>query len=58
MLSLQEEEGRAKVWLGLVLGLLVCVVLIPCVICVTLLIAGPQIGNVFSRVSSGLEAGG
>ena len=58
MLCLQEEEGRARVWLGLALGVLVCVVLIPCVTCVTLLIAGPQIGNVFSRVSSGLGAGG
>jgi len=58
MLYLQEEEGRAKVWLGLGLGLAIIVVLIPCIACVTLLILGPQIGNIFSRVSSGLEAGG
>jgi len=57
MLCLQEEEGRARVWLGLGLGVLVCVVLIPCVTCVTLLIAAPQIGNVFSRINSGLEVG-
>ena len=58
MLPLQEEEGRAKVWLGLGLGLAVIVVLIPCLTCVSLLVFGPQIGNIFSRVTSGLEAGG
>ena len=58
MLYLQEEEGRAKLWLGLGLGLAVIVVLILCIACVTLLMVGPQIGNVFSRVTSGLEAGG
>ena len=57
MLYLQEEQGRAKVWLGLGLGLAVIVVLIPCITCLTLLVFGPQIGNIFSRVSSGLEAG-
>jgi hypothetical protein len=57
MLYLQEE-GRGKVWLAIGLALLVCVVFVPCVSCVIMLIAGPQIGNVFSRVSSGLEAGG
>jgi len=39
------------------LGLAVIVVLIPCITCLTLLVFGPQIGNIFSRVSSGLEAG-
>ena len=58
MLNLHEEEGRAKVWLGLGLGLAVIVVLIPCLTCVSLLVFGPQIGNIFSRVTSGLEAGG
>jgi hypothetical protein len=53
-----EEEGRSKVWVAIGLAVLVCVVLIPCITCVTLLILGPQIGNVFSRINSGLEAGG
>jgi hypothetical protein len=58
MLYLHEEEGRAKVWLGLGLGLAVIVVLIPCITCLALVVFGPQIGNIFSRVNSGLEAGG
>lgn len=53
-----EEEGRGRVWVAIGLAVVVCVVLIPCITCVTLLIAGPQIGNVFSRINSGLEAGG
>jgi hypothetical protein len=53
-----EEEGRGKVWLAIGLAILACVVLIPCITCVTLLVLGPQIGNVFSRINSGLEAGG
>jgi hypothetical protein len=57
MLDLQEE-GRGKVWLAIGLALLVCVVLVPCVTCLMLTLLGPQIGNVFSGVTSGLEAGG
>jgi hypothetical protein len=58
MLYWQQEEGRAKLWLGLGLAPAVVVVLIPCLTCVILLVFGPQIANIFSRVSSGLEAGG
>ncbi len=57
MLYLQEE-GRGKVWLAIGLAVLVIVVVIPCITCLVLLIAGPAIGNVFSRIESGLEAGG
>jgi hypothetical protein len=53
-----DEEGRSKVWVAIGLAVLVCVVLVPCMTCVALLIAGPAIGNVFSRINSGLEAGG
>lgn len=56
MLSLLEEEGQAKVGyaLGLVVVLIVVLVLVICCTCATLLVLGPQIGNVFSRISSGL----
>jgi hypothetical protein len=56
MLYLQEE-GRGRVWVALGLAVLVCVVLVPCVTCLVLLIAGPAIGNVFSRIESGLDVG-
>jgi hypothetical protein len=57
MLYLQEE-GRGRVWLAIGLAVLVIVVIIPCVTCAMLLVLGPQIGNIFSRIESGLEAGG
>jgi len=56
MLSLLEEEGQAKVGyaLGLVVVVIVVLVLVVCCTCAILLVLGPQIGNVFSRISSGL----
>jgi hypothetical protein len=57
MLYLQEE-GRARTWLALGLALLIIVVLIPCVTCAMLMILGPEIGNIFSRIESGLGPGG
>ena len=56
MLSLLEEEGQAKVGyaVGLVVLLIFVLVLVVCCTCAILLLLGPQIGNVFSRISSGL----
>ena len=56
MLCLLEEEGQAKVGtaVGLVVVVIVVLVLVVCCTCAILLLLGPQIGNVFSRVSSGL----
>ncbi len=60
MLYLLEEEGQAKVGtaVGLVVVLIVVLVLVVCCTCATLLVLGPQIGNVFSRVNSGLSGVG
>ena len=56
MLSLFEEKGQAKVGyaVGLVVVVIAVLVLVVCCTCAILLVLGPQIGNVFSRISSGL----
>ena len=61
MLYLQEEEGRAKVWLGLGLGLAVIVVLIPCLTCLPCWCSARRLGTssaasaaAWRRVASGM----
>ena len=49
MLFLQREDGQGLVEYALVL------VLVAVVIIAILTLLGPQIGNVFSRITSGLE---
>ena len=60
MVYLQHEEGRAKVGcgVGLVVALVAILALVACVTCALLLVLGPQIGNVFSSIESGLGAAG
>ncbi|MBI5302570.1 MAG: hypothetical protein HY868_10560 [Chloroflexi bacterium] len=43
-----------KVLIGIVVVIVACVLIVCCTIAVLLLL-GPQIGNVFSRVTSGLQ---
>ncbi len=50
MLFLQREEGQGLVEYALVL------VLVAVVVIAILTLLGPQIGNVFSRIVSGLDA--
>ena len=52
MLYHPREEGQGLVEYALIL------VLVAIVVIAILMILGPQIGNVFSRVTSGLEAAG
>ncbi len=52
MLWLPQEEGQGLVEYALILVLITIVVL------AILIILGPQIGNVFSRVTSGLQSAG
>ena len=52
MLYHPREEGQGLVEYALIL------VLVAIVVIAILMILGPQIGNVFSRVTSGLSAGG
>ncbi len=56
MLCLLEEEGQAKVGyaVGLVVVVIAVLVLVVCCTCAILLVLGPQIGNVFSGITSGL----
>ena len=49
MLFLQREEGQGLVEYALVL------VLVAIVVIAILTLLGPQIGNVFSRITSGLD---
>jgi pilus assembly protein Flp/PilA len=50
MLFLNREEGQGLVEYALIL------VLVAVVIIAILTLLGPQIGNVFSRITSGLDA--
>jgi pilus assembly protein Flp/PilA len=52
MLYLPQEEGQGMVEYALIL------VLVAIVVIAILLLLGPQIGNIFSRITSGLLAGG
>ena len=52
MLYHPREEGQGLVEYALIL------VLVAIVVIAILMILGPQIGNVFSRVTHGLSAGG
>ena len=49
MLFLQREEGQGLVEYALIL------VLVAIVVILILTLLGPQIGNVFSRITSGLD---
>ena len=49
MLWLPQEEGQGLVEYALIL------VLVALVVIVILMVLGPQIGNVFSRITSGLQ---
>lgn len=49
MLFLQREEGQGLVEYALIL------VLVAIVVIAILTLLGPQIGNVFSRITSGLQ---
>jgi pilus assembly protein Flp/PilA len=51
MLFLRHEEGQGLVEYALVL------VLVAIVVIAILALLGPQIGNVFSRITNGLEGG-
>lgn len=52
MLWLPQEEGQGLVEYALIL------VLVAIIVIAILLVLGPQIGNVFSRVTSGLQSAG
>lgn len=52
MLYLPREEGQGLVEYALIL------VLVAIVVIAILMILGPQIGNVFSRITSGLQTAG
>ena len=51
MLYLPREEGQGLVEYALIL------VLVAIIVIAILMVLGPQIGNVFSRITSGLAAG-
>jgi pilus assembly protein Flp/PilA len=50
MLWLPQEEGQGLVEYALIL------VLVAIIVIAILMVLGPQIGNVFSRVTSGLQS--
>lgn len=52
MLYLPREEGQGLVEYALIL------VLVAIIVIAILMVLGPQIGNVFSRITSGLASGG
>jgi len=52
MLSLPQEEGQGLVEYALIL------VLVAIIVIAILMVLGPQIGNVFSRITSGLQQPG
>jgi len=52
MLWLPQEEGQGLVEYALIL------VLVAIIVIAILMVLGPQIGNVFSRVTSGLQTAG
>jgi pilus assembly protein Flp/PilA len=52
MLYLPQEEGQGMVEYALIL------VLVAIVVIAVLLLLGPQIGNIFSRITSGLLRAG
>lgn len=52
MLYLPREEGQGLVEYALIL------VLVAIIVIAILMVLGPQIGNVFSRVTSGLRTAG
>jgi len=52
MLYLPQEEGQGMVEYALIL------VLVAIVVIAILMLLGPQIGNIFSRITSGLLAAG
>lgn len=52
MLYLPREEGQGLVEYALIL------VLVAVIVIAILMILGPQIGNVFSRITSGLQTAG
>ena len=52
MLYLSREEGQGLVEYALIL------VLVAIIVIAILMVLGPQIGNVFSRVTSGLQSAG
>jgi len=60
MLCLLQEEGqgRAGVALGLLVLAIVVLALVACGACAILLLLGPQIGNIFSRINSGMSGAG
>jgi pilus assembly protein Flp/PilA len=52
MLYLPREEGQGLVEYALIL------VLVAIIVIAILMVLGPQIGNVFSRITSGLQSAG
>jgi len=52
MLYLSREEGQGLVEYALIL------VLVAIIVIAILMVLGPQIGNVFSRITSGLQTAG
>ncbi|MFQ6000190.1 MAG: Flp family type IVb pilin [Anaerolineae bacterium] len=52
MLYLPREEGQGLVEYALIL------VLVAIIVIAILMVLGPQIGNVFSRITSGLQTAG
>jgi len=52
MLWLPQEEGQGLVEYALIL------VLVAIIVIAILMVLGPQIGNVFSRITSGLQTTG
>lgn len=60
MLCLLQEQGQGRLeyTMGLFFAVIIVLPLIACVCCAILLLLGPQIGNVFSRITSGLLRAG
>jgi hypothetical protein len=48
------RNNTVKIILAVVIALVIICVLVPCCIIAMLTLMGPQIANIFSRVSSGL----
>ncbi len=52
----QQSNGAVKAILIVVIALVVVCVVIPCIVIAILTLTGPQIANIFSKVTSGLSA--
>jgi hypothetical protein len=51
-----QSGAVLKVVLTIVIALFVVCIVVPCCVIAVLALLGPQIGNIFSRVTSGLGA--